>query len=189
VRVRAPKIATAWKGWLNVHYMLKGMDPRCVVQSSARTPDGAPLLLTDLVAFPHKDPGFVPLRQQYGVSPSLNAAARWRGSPPDVGIGRRHITIPISSLEPSHKRGAGARLEDLEPFRSAYEDGVRDVRELYPEDFVRKVRGDWSTWEPERAAERGSVETDPAGPICHLEEATDELSDENEFAMLPNSLI
>lgn len=138
VRVRGPKIETPMLHWLLTGYLLKGFDKAEAVQSARNSPDGQPVFLGDLIPWPWTDPGPVTLKQRVGWSRSLGPECRARGVPaslsyllksnrivPDGPIGLKAIHQPIA--------GQG--------FRSKFEDGIRDVRFLYPPDFCQMITG------------------------------------------------
>ncbi|MEA1832549.1 hypothetical protein U8607_10690 [Methylobacterium durans] len=146
VRVRGPARETAWLHWLGFHYQMKGYDPAVVVRSARRSTDGRPVLLGDLIAFPWRDPGPVELRHRCGHAELLGMAQRARGH---VKASRPRTTKPSKTLAAldwisNPVRGGIAPLPTrpivYPVFRSSYEDGCRDVRSLYPDAFVKRVR-------------------------------------------------
>jgi len=105
IRVRGPKKETPWLHWLTTSYLLKGYDCRALVQSARNSPDGRPIYLGDLIAWPWRDPGPVSLKQRVGVSRSLGPDRRALGVPGGLiicsGKGRSSCSVtpfPILSL-------------------------------------------------------------------------------------------
>lgn len=140
VRVTGPADESEWMHWLKFAYAMKGYDQRCVVQSSRSAPDGNTVYLGDLIPFSWCDPGPVILKHRVGASRSLGPDRRAIGAPYDYMLeprsggcrfsfdASRH-TGPIEAVMPSSAK----------PFRSRYEDGVRDVRVLYGADLFERV--------------------------------------------------
>ena len=81
IRVRGPKKETPWLHWLTTSYLMKGYDRSAVVQSARNSPDGLEVLLGELIAWPWRDPGPVPLKQRVGASRSLGPDRRAIGVP------------------------------------------------------------------------------------------------------------
>jgi hypothetical protein len=97
-----------------------------VVQSAPHSPDGLAVYLGDLIAWPWRDPGPVPWRRRCGVSRSLGPDRRAVGVPGglDYLLGKSEFPV-VARPYPA--------------FRSWYEDGCRDVRQLYPAEFYDKI--------------------------------------------------
>jgi len=135
VRVRGPRTETPWLHWLTFSYLMKGYDRGVVVQSAPHSPDGVAVYLGDLIAWPWRDPGPVPWRRRYGWSRSL-------------GPDRRAVGVP-GGLDYLLRKGEFQLTPDSVPmsiigcpypaFRSCYEDGCRDVRQLYPAAFYDRI--------------------------------------------------
>jgi hypothetical protein len=97
-------------------------------------------LLGDLIACPWRDPGPVAMKQRVGASRSLGPDRRAIGVPTgfDYLLGKRTFSLTPGSVphtivaRPRHPRPA---------FRSKYEDGIRDVRLLYPPEFYELITG------------------------------------------------
>lgn len=144
IRVRGPRRETPWLHWLATHYLVKGYDPAAEALSARNSPDGRTLYLGDLIAFPFRDPGHVPLQHRVHWSRSLGPDRRKLGVPGGfddlleppakalcVDPFRRTTFMAPGTLLPADRR--------LPAFRSKYEDGVRDVRLLYPKAFWTRI--------------------------------------------------
>ncbi|MFD1190821.1 hypothetical protein [Phenylobacterium conjunctum] len=133
LRVRLPNKPTPWLHWLNTHYLLKGYDPAAIVQAAELAPDRRAVRLGDLIAFPWRDPGPRMFRNRVGVSHAL-------------GPGQRKVGIPAGLYDPANYAsvvdpfGLTSVLRPQPPFLSRYDQGLRDVRMLYPVDFLDRVR-------------------------------------------------
>ncbi len=140
IRVSAHSVETPWLHWLAFSYLCKGYDRLAVVQSGRDSPDGLDVMLGDLISSPFHEPGHVPLKQRVGTSRSLGPEARAAGVV---------ATYPYKSFSRTHTMGrgfGGTRIANSviterapEPFRSRYENGVRDVRRLYGKEFYEIV--------------------------------------------------
>ena len=97
-----------------------------VVQSAPHSPDGLAVYLGDLIAWPWRDPGPVPWRRRCGVSRSL-------------GPDRRAVGVPVGLDYLLGKSEFPVVARPYPAFRSWYEDGCRDVRQLYPAEFYDKI--------------------------------------------------
>lgn len=137
VRVTGPATETSWLHWQRFGYLMKGYDSQVVVQSAEVAPDRVTTFLGDLIPWQWVDPGPVPLKQRVGHSRSLGPQYRAVDAPPKLGAkpkGRVSLTI-----------GPDGRWKSVVTpvpgcgFRSRYEDGVRDVRLLYPPDFYKRI--------------------------------------------------
>jgi hypothetical protein len=84
----------------------------------------------------------VPLKQRVGVSRSLGPDRRAIGVPGgfDYLLGKRMRLFPDSVPHTPHAIVTKPRP----PFRSKYEDGIRDVRLLYPAAFYHRITRLWS---------------------------------------------
>lgn len=128
--------------WLVVTYLLKGCDQFALMQSRRSSPDGLDLLLRDLMPWPYGDPGPVATMRRVRASHSLGPQRRLFGAP----NGLEHILpqrfnallIDVDGTRPAvtdEELAANGTVPVPTPFRSKFEDGVRDVRELYSHDF------------------------------------------------------
>jgi hypothetical protein len=141
IRPRGPNQQRPWLHWLTVSYLLKGYDPAVVVQSAANSPDGRDVFLGDLVVFNQADPGQVPLNRRYGVSHSLGHDRRALGAPG----GMDYILHSKAPVDPFTPRPRGLPFDTRsgtiipKPFRSRYQDGIRDIRLLYPREFLEQI--------------------------------------------------
>lgn len=146
VRVRTQKTTQPWLHWVTVSYLLKGYDPKAVIVSARNAPDGRAVYLGDIIAAPWRNPGLVPFKKRTGTSASLKPGARKNGIPNGVGgypARTRWVYRPISLFLEVKVAKVPAEGQ-LVPFRSKYEDGIRDVRQLYPREFLEKLRHDLS---------------------------------------------
>lgn len=67
--------------YMLAHYLVKGCDSDAVAQAAKDAPDGRPLLLRDLLAYEHHDPGVVPFaRLHIGASIDARARGEWRSA-------------------------------------------------------------------------------------------------------------
>jgi hypothetical protein len=126
---------TPWIHWLTFSYLMKGYDRGVIVQSAPHSPDGLGVYLGDLIAWPWHDPGLVPWRRRCGWSRSLGPDRRAVGVPGGLDYllrkGELRVTpdsVPVSIIGRPYPA-----------FRSWYEDGCRDVRQLYPAEFYDKI--------------------------------------------------
>lgn len=139
MRITGPATETPWLHWPLIHYLLKGYDQHAVVIGARNAPDGRQVMLGDLIAYPWRDPGPVRMEQRVGSSKNLGPAQRALGVPGGL------VTVPKPArFELIPNSGVFCTLPQTTPpqypaFRSAYEDGVRDVRRLYPIDFWQRV--------------------------------------------------
>jgi hypothetical protein len=138
IRVRGPKKETPWLHWLTTSYLMKGYDRSAIVQSARNSPDGLEVLLGELIAWPWRDPGPVPLKQRVGASRSLGPDRRAIGVPGgfDYLLEKwEHPLLPNSVPNTPHT----FVTKPKPAFRSKYEDGIRDVRLLYPAAFYHRI--------------------------------------------------
>jgi len=114
---------------------MKDYDRSAVVQSARNSPDGLEVLLGDLIAWPWRDPGPVALKQRVGASRSLRPDRRAIGVPGgfDYLLGKRTLRLFPDSVPHT------IVTKPRPPFRSKYEDGIRDVRLLYPAAFYHRI--------------------------------------------------
>lgn len=153
VRVRIQKTTQPWLHWVTVSYLLKGYDPKAVIVSARNALDGRPIYLGDIIAAPWRNPGSVPFKKRTGTSASLKLGARKNGIPNGVGgypARTKWVYRPIS-LFPEVTVAKVPAEGELVPFRSKYEDGIRDVRQLYPREFLEKMRHDLGVGQAPRA--------------------------------------
>lgn len=144
IRVRGPSVETPWVAWMLMNYLMKGYDRQAVVQSAAHSPDGQEVRLGDLIAYSWRDPGVVTMTKRVGTSRTLGVERRAKGCPSDayqdLAPGVRRVISPTFELMPaSGSHRISRSYTEAQPFRSAFDDGVRDVRQLYPPEFLRKV--------------------------------------------------
>lgn len=139
LRVRGPYKETSWLHWLTLSDLMKGYDRHAIVQSARFAPGGRPILLGDLIASEWKDPGPIAMQQRVGTSRSLGPDRRMSGVP----AGFDYLLTGQRKDGPAHLRGIPPYTKYPPPhaFRSRYEDGIRDVRLLYPAEFYEKVTG------------------------------------------------
>lgn len=149
VKVSYGRKACLMRHWIGFHYQMKGYDPEACVVTRQNSEDGQAVMLGDLVAFPWRNPGSVPLLKRVGCSELLGEASRQSGRPGghDVATSqsagpRKTISIDIGGMmctaSLAHVPAAQWRPED-EPFQSAFNAGWRDVWKLYGEKFAAHV--------------------------------------------------
>ncbi len=136
LRVRGPQKETPWLHWLTFSYLVKGYDPCAVVQSARHAPDGRAVLLGNLIAWPWRDGGAVPLRHRVGSSRSLGPERRALGVPGGFDYLLEEPTFQLTADSVPMRL---VRWPPRPAFRSTYEDGIRDVRRLYPRAFYERV--------------------------------------------------
>lgn len=149
--------------WLNFAYQMKGFDREAVVQSARNAPHGQDVMLGDLVGFDWRDPGVLTCKRT-GVSQALGPAQRKLGFPPwaaflmrptdvpDIQVSRPPGAPPVTIQKPDY---VGHMMP--KPFRSSYEDGMRDIRQLYPADFIDVVRLGFGVLTQRAAEERAEA--------------------------------
>jgi len=141
-RVTGPKTETNWLHWLNFCYLQKQHDRACVVQSARNASDGRDTLLSDLIPFAWQTSGPVGIEQRVGASRSLGPDRRSVGTPGGLDyLLRQRDDRPLRLMGFNCGSVAPVLLRTAKPFRSKYEDGVRDVRALYGDEFVRRITG------------------------------------------------
>ena len=154
VRVTGGSKPSVLRPWILFSYLLKGYDPRAVVRSERNSPDKRPVYLGDLIAARWRDPGHVGLKR-YGVSHSLGPGSRKEGVPSCVAHrykGNAQMAPVPFGAPPEPGDTFICILEGDVPirmrrttyhseFRSRYDDGIRHVGLLYPEEFYRKITG------------------------------------------------
>jgi hypothetical protein len=135
-----------FRHWMAVSYLVKGFNRTALVQSGRSSPDDRPVYLGDVLPWPYCNPGPVDLPQRIKVSHSLGPKRREFGAPTgmDYLLPRRPNwdVFQVSRIQPltlKEELETQWTLPKARPFRSRWEDGVRDVRELYPVDFYRYV--------------------------------------------------
>ena len=146
--VRANMRATqcAFRHWNAVTYLLKGYDLSALVQTGRATMDGRSTYLGDLIPWRYCNPGPVEVTNRIRVCHDLGPARRAIGAP----IGMEHLlpTEPNWNVFKVEGHGHLSQAEfdriswtrpKAKPFISAWNDGIRDVRGLYPLDFYRYV--------------------------------------------------
>ncbi len=144
LRVRVRRKETPELHWVTTSYLMKTFDPSIIVQSARSSPDGWPVYLGDLIRTPHHPSGPVEMKQRVGSSRSLSRHYRDIGVP--AGL-ERYYPQDYSVVPYALVPRLGMTKVDIvnkpvtKPFRSKYEDGIRDVRKLYPEDFYKRGTG------------------------------------------------
>jgi hypothetical protein len=135
IRVRGPQKETPWLLWVTLSYLLKGYDPRIIVQSARNAPDRRAVFLGDLIAWPWQDSGLVHLKHRVGVSRSLGPERRAIGVPGSLD----YLLKPRTFRLTTDSVPMNLVTQPRPAFRSTYEDGIRDVRRLYPRAFYERV--------------------------------------------------
>jgi hypothetical protein len=117
---------------------MKGYDRSAVVQSARNSPDRLEVLLGELIAWPWRDPGPVPLKQRVGASRSLGPDRRAIGVPGGFDyLLKKRALPPFPDSVPHTPHTIVTNPKPV--FRSKYEDGIRDVRLLYPAAFYHRI--------------------------------------------------
>lgn len=141
IRLTGPRV---WKAepsrsqeqihWELVHYVLKGADPRIIVQDAQYSPDGRPVKLGDLIARRFRNPGTIPFRKRVGISQNIGPKRQAIGFPNGIGIEDR-LKSP-SEVSFDHRPTI---LPDHLPVISSWDSGARDIWELYPASFCQLI--------------------------------------------------
>jgi len=162
IRVTGPSCETPWVQWLLFNYLVKGYDREAVVRSAARAPGGREIRLGDLIAFHWQDPGPIVIPKHVGASRSLDVEQRKIGVP--TGF-EDHLPRRVShSLRISERNKTDyspwLRPDQVVhgPFRSKYDDGVCDVRELYPVELWAQIVGEQATLPTPEAPDLEEIE-------------------------------
>ena len=167
IRVRGPSAETPWLHWLAFNYLLKGYDQDAVVVSGRNAPHGQAVKLGDLVAFPHRDPGNVATLSRAGWSATLGPCHRAAGRHPAAitleNLAQRSVpAFQLDATSPPSQRAAPLQHEPAHPpFRSRFEDGFRDVRILYGEDFAQRVTQQYAPLQAPAPPQPVAPEDDP----------------------------
>jgi hypothetical protein len=143
IRLTGPRV---WKAepsrsqeqihWELVHYVLKGIDPRIIVQDAQYSPDGRPVRLGDLVARSFRDPGVVPFRKRVGISQNIGSSRQAIGCPSGLGVDARQKRPDVVHLD-----DRPTILPDHLPILSSWDSGARDIWGLTPPVFASWSRG------------------------------------------------
>ncbi len=160
-RVTFQRKETPWLHWLKASYLMKGYDRDAIVQSAQDLPDGRAAYLGDLIAYPWRDPGPVPLKQRVGVSRSLGPKRRAIGVPGGFDYLLRDGEISLIPGSAPH-----TFFKSRPAFRSKYEDGIRDVRQLYRPDFYKRITGVAHSLPP--SSRRADAERKGLRPLLEL---------------------
>lgn len=145
LRVRGGRTESWMTHWILTTYLMKGFDRKAVLCSARNSPDGMCIQLGDVIPWHYCDPGPVALNRRIGVCENLGRSRRLFGSPKGFESNLPRKPDLTQSL---FDRPKLTELEEFlrpktvvlpTPFRSALEDGVRDVRKLYPQDFYEFV--------------------------------------------------
>jgi hypothetical protein len=146
IKVRGGRKESLLGHWINFHYLMKGFDRTAVLCSARNSPDGRPVLLGDIIARHYRDPGPVALNRRVSTSNSLGPKRREFGAPPlresmlPHGPNWEVFEIDRSSQLTLHEKlFTRWQVPIPTPFRSTLEDGIYDVRNLYPPCFYRHV--------------------------------------------------
>lgn len=141
IRVRFGRDQSIINHWRVVSYLLKGYERMELVQSARTTPDRKPVYLRDLMPWPYANPGKVALKCRFKVSHNLGPKQRAMGLVPEQyhRLPQRFNPAAIQVSLSDDKPTAPSFLPVPRPFRSTFEDGVRDVRYLYPPEFYRII--------------------------------------------------
>jgi hypothetical protein len=146
LRVTFPRCETPWLHWRRFAYLVKGSASNETVMGRGNAPDGRPVKLGDLIAAPWCDPGPVAMNKRVGCSRSLDAGRRAIGVPTDFDLELPRTELPPDfTIEPNNVRRWEPWFRPTHltraPFRSKFEDGIRDIRRLYPREFWEPIIG------------------------------------------------
>lgn len=146
IKVRGGRKASLMVHWLVFHYLMKGFDRGAVLCAARNSPDGRAILLGDIIARHFHDPGPVSLNRRISISNSLGPKRREFGAPtgcdfmlphgPNWSVFNMNRTEPLTVHEELTTRW---QIPIPTPFRSTFEDGVYDVRQLYSPCFYNHV--------------------------------------------------
>lgn len=148
IKIRGGSEASELGHWIVASYLMKGFDRNALLCSARNSPDGRDVRLGDIIAKSYRDPGPVALTRRISVSNSLGPARRAIGVPtglddrlprePDIDwsdfdMERTSVMTPEERAQPFKWKPVH------KPFRSTFEDGIYDVRRLYPASFYEHV--------------------------------------------------
>lgn len=145
IRVRYGYTESRFTHWLLVSYLMKGFDRNAVVCSSRNSPHGFPIYLGDLIAHYYCDPGPIALHHHYGISENLGPKQRRFGAPKGFEpiLPRqpnwKNFCFDTNAMTDSDEMAIIRTVPKPTPFVSTFEDGIRDIRRLYPAFFHQSV--------------------------------------------------
>lgn len=144
IRVTGPTKRTPWLHWHRFHYQVKGYDPRAVVRQAYNSTSGTDVMLSDLIAWPWRDPGVVTMAPRLGHALNLGKDRRLAGIPKHCDELRnpprpKKPVVPRELSLEEQLRYYSPPARPRPPFVSRYDDGWRDVRCLYPREFNTRV--------------------------------------------------
>lgn len=154
VRVRGISRPSETIHWLNCSYLLKGYDRAALVVSADNSPDGEPVLLGDIIPWTWEDPGQLAMTTRIGCSRSLGPQSRSRGVEHMIWYGDRklkpfdpakldlfgNLALPKADRMVVDRTHYPYWFKPV-PFRSKFDDGCRDIRGLYPAEFLELIQG------------------------------------------------
>lgn len=147
--------------WRLVTYLMKGYDRLAIICSARNSPDGFPIRLGDLIPIDYCDPGPIALKHHFGICDNLGPKQRRFGTPKGFteNLPRQPnwhtLWVDTSRMSPFQKMCVVHTLPKPTPFTSSFEDGVRDIRRLYPapfHEFVTRLKAEPNTRAPEDGA-------------------------------------
>ena len=169
-----------WQHWRPFHYMAKGFDQTAIVLRSKDLRVAPDRFLGDLLAYPWADPGAPAVGKRFGVSDSIGPGARAFGVP-DVGnlheCARSQLANPYVDPFRLDARKYHPALREWRPgpFRSKYDMGARDVRKLYPADFLAIMDQGWARPPLGTSPDVASLETELASANARIWQLEEEL--------------
>ena len=146
IKVRGGRVHSVITHWISIAYLAKGFDRDAVLCSARNSPDGMPIRLADIIPRHYRDPGPVATSRRISISNSIGPARRAIGVP--AGLDHLLSTRPdwssidlwrMTELTPEEKSRPYVGIPVPAPFRSTLEDGIYDVRRLYPPEFYEFV--------------------------------------------------
>lgn len=146
IKIRCGRKESLLTHWIVFSYLVKGYDRTAVLRSARNCSDGQSIMLGDIIARHYRDPGPVSLNRRVSISNSLGPKRREFGAPTGRDFllphGPNWSALDIDRVEPLT---AGEELTTKwqvpipTPFRSTLEEGIFDVRQLYPPCFYEMV--------------------------------------------------
>lgn len=176
-RVSGGREASRLRHWLMATYLMKGFDRAAVLQSSRNAPHSREITLADIMPWRYCDPGPVALSSRVRICTALGPKRRERGAPPNgehllpTKPNVANLFVSREGLSFEEKEKLTRPIAVSQPFRSTLEDGVFDVRRLYPEVFYEHVT----------KLRKPSVACEGVPAICNLPEHADDYSEDLKF--------
>lgn len=146
IKVRCGRKESLLTHWIVFSYLVKGYERTAVLRSARNCSDRHPIMLGDIIARHYRDPGPVALNRRLSISNSLGPKRREFGVPTGRDFmlphGPNWAAFNIDRHQPltlHEELTTRWQVPIPTPFRSTLEDGVFDVRRLYPPCFYEMV--------------------------------------------------